>query len=134
MKLLGLKLVKLGEDLDFKSLIFLGDTKTAWLYQENNYKPVEEAQQFLKDQKVGKKFNGGLQIKTASLPVFIKHIGWLTRCNAALPYFHFVDERQNIVGYIHYSGDLRIDTLNENTDSIVKMWITKNNFLGAEVD
>jgi hypothetical protein len=112
-KALGTEVTKLAEALHTDTLLFLGDTETPWLYQDNDYKPVKEAQAYLIASKVGKRFNGALQVNTAELPTFIKHLAWLTRCNAALPCFYFIDERQTIVGSICQYGNLHLDTLNE---------------------
>ncbi len=88
VKALGIELKKLTKALHADTLIFLGDTETPWLYQENDYKHVKEAQQYLSEKTIGKRFNGALQVDTAELPTFTRHLAWLVRCNAALPYFH----------------------------------------------
>jgi hypothetical protein len=126
VKTLGIELTKLTEAFHSKILIFLGDTETPWLYQDNEYKPVKEAQEYLTDNKVGKRFNGALEVDTAELPIFTKHLAWLTRCNAALPYFHFTDQRQNIVGSICKYGNLHLDTLNEQADKTLKSFVVKS--------
>jgi len=125
---LGVELTRLTKALHGDTLIFLGDTKTPWLYQNNDYKPVKEAQEYLADKKIGKRFNGALQVDTAELPTFIKHLAWLTRCNAALPYFHFIDKRQNVVGSICKYGNLHLDTLNEQADKILQSFVDSSKF------
>ena len=32
--------------------------------------------------------------------------------------FDLMDKGQNLIGYIYYSGDLRVDTLNKKTDKL----------------
>jgi len=128
IKLLGGKLAKLLDAFGFETLIFLGDTDTAWLFQDSNYKPVKKALNFLKDNKVGKRFNGALQVDKKNLPTFITHLSWLSRCNAALPYFYFTDTGQNIIGTICQYGNLHIDTVNKETDVIFKDLIAKSQF------
>jgi len=128
VKALGIEVTKLAKALHADTLIFLGDTETPWLYQDNDYKPVKEAQEYLIDRKVGKQFNGALQVNTAEMPTFIKHLAWLTRCNAALPYFHFIDKGQNIVGSICKYGNLHLDTLNEQADKTFKQLVDSSKF------
>ena len=106
-------LVKLTELMGYNHLIFLGDYKTAWRYQNNEYKPVQDALAYLVANKVGKRFNGALQVIKAELPVFIRHIFWLTRCNASLPYFHFSDLDQSIMGMVCKHGNIHLSILDE---------------------
>jgi hypothetical protein len=128
VKVLGMELTELKEALLAETLIFLGDTETPWLYQDNDYKSVKEAQQYLTANKIGKGFNGALQVDTAELPTFIKHLSWLIRCNAALPCFHFTDPGQNIVGSICQYGNVHLDTLNEWADKTLKSFIESSKF------
>jgi len=125
---LGIELTRLIRAFHADTLIFLGDTKTPWLYQSNDYKPVKEAQEYLTAKKIGKRFNGALQVDTVELLMFIKHLAWLTRCNAALPYFHFIDNGQNMIGSICKYGNLHLDTLNEQADKIFKSYIDSSKF------
>lgn len=128
VKVLGIEVTKLAKALQADTLIFLGDTEIPWLYQHNDYKPAKEAQEYLTGKKVGKRFNGALQVDTSELPTFIKHLGWLTRCNAALPYFHFIDKGQNIVGSICKYGNLHLDTLNGHADKTFKQSVGSSQF------
>src|SRR5947207_1764242 len=43
---LGKELTRLTKAFNADALIILGDTETPWLYQNNNYKPVKEAQEY----------------------------------------------------------------------------------------
>lgn len=123
IKVLATELSRWTKEIGSDTLIFLGDTQLAWLNQENDYKPAKEAQQYLRDNKIGKRFNGAIQVSISELTTFIKHLSWLTRCNAALPYFHFTDEGQNIIGHICKEGNLHLDTLNEKTDQQLRTFI-----------
>lgn len=77
-KLLGIELTKLSKQLGWDTLLFLGDTELGWLHQENDYKPAQAAQLYLRDNKVGKRFNGALQIHNTEMATFIRHLAWLT--------------------------------------------------------
>ena len=128
VKTLGIELAKLIKALHADTLVFLGDIETPWLHQSNEYKPVNEAQLYLAANKIGKRFNGALQVDTLELPVFIKHLSWLVRCNATLPYFHFIDEQQNIVGSICQYGNLHLETLNKQADKSLKTFLNYSKF------
>ena len=128
VKQLGIELTKLIKEPGYDDLIFLGDTELAWLNQNNDYKPAKEAQQYLTENKIGKRFNGALQVDRSALATFIKHLSWLIRCNASLPYFYFIDKGQNVIGNICKYGNLHIDILNKATDKLVKRSIVKSNF------
>lgn len=128
VKALGIEVTKFAKALKADTLIFLGDTETPWLYQHNDYKPAREAQEYLTNKKIGKRFNGALQVDTSELPTFTKHLAWLTRCNAALPYFHFIDKGQSIIGSICKYGNLHLDTLNKQADKILKSFVDSSKF------
>jgi hypothetical protein len=128
VKALGIEITRLIKAIDGDRLIFLGDTETPWLYQYNDYKPTKEAQEYLRANKVGNRFSGAIQVDTSELPTFIKHLAWLTRCNATLPYFHFVDSEQNILGNICKYGNLHLDTLNENSNKLVRIFLADSKF------
>jgi len=128
VKLLASQLKILLSELDIDTLTFLGDTDTPWRYQKNDYKPAKEALLFLEENRIGKKFNGALQIDTTSLNPFIKHLFWLTRCNATLAYIHFIDNRQHLVGHICKYGIIHLHSLNKNTNALLKKAFDKTSF------
>jgi hypothetical protein len=125
---LGVELNKLALTLSAGEFIFLGDTETPWLYQQNDFRPVKEALQYLAANKVGKRFNGALQVPTPELPEFIKQLAWLTRCNAALPDFHFTDQGKNILGNICKYGNLHLNSLNEQMDKRLQSFVESSRF------
>ena len=127
VKQLALQVLKLTTELGSDKLAFLGDTGLPWLSQDNDYKPAKEAQQYLLENKVGKRFNGALEVDRSELINFIKHLSWLTRCNASLPYIYFTDPGQNFLGHFCKYGNLHISTLNEKTDDLLKIIIDKAN-------
>ena len=128
IKLLGTEISDLTTRLGFDKLIFLGDIITPWLYRDHNFKQAKEGLQFLVDNKIGKRFNGALQVGTDQLPTFIKHLSWLVRTNAILPYVHFIDPGQNVIGTICKYGNLHIYTVNKKADKPLKELIDKSKF------
>jgi hypothetical protein len=127
-KALAKELLKVVNGLRIDSLIFLGDYKTAWLYQENNYKPVKAALEYLSDNNVGKRFDGGLEVYTSELPDFLVHLFWLQRCNAALPDFYFMNTDQQFVGHICKYGNLHLDIIDAAIVFSVTDAISKTEF------
>lgn len=128
IKLLGRELVSLANILGFDNFIFLGDTDIAWLRRLNTDATCHEALQYLVDHKVGKRFNGALQVDKKEIPTFIKNLAWLVRTNGILPYVHFIDPEQNFVANICQYGNLHISTKNKAVDKSFKNAIAKCSF------
>jgi len=127
-KLLGAEITSLTKDLGYDHLIFLGDIDISWLRRLNTYESFQEALQYLVDNKIGKRFNGALQVDTDELPIFIKHLSWLVRTNGVLQYVHFTDPGQNIVADICQYGNLHISPTTKAVDKRFKDIIAKSKF------
>lgn len=128
VKLAGTELVNLTKGLGSDSLIFLGDINISWLQRFNTYTNFQESLQYLADNKIGKRFNGALQVDTTELPVFIKHLAWLVRTNGILPYIHFIDPGQTIIGTICQYGNLHFSTKNKKADRVFHELISYSKF------
>jgi hypothetical protein len=128
-KNLSVEFSKLIEAMGMDRLIFLGDSKRAWRYQDNPYLPVQQALAYLEDKGVGKRFDGGLAVDINQLPVFLTHFFWLVRCNAALPYFHFMDPGQHFVGHICQYGNVYISILASALDPLFREAVGKTQFV-----
>lgn len=99
-KLLGTQIGYLVKNLGYDHLVFLGDINIAWLKRLDTYESFQEALQYLADNKIGKRFNGALQVDIDEIQTFIKNLSWLVRTNGIVQYVHFTDPGQNIVGEI----------------------------------
>lgn len=132
LTILGKEMEHLAQALQSDKLIFLGEFNTPWFRQNNEYRPVKRALDYLVSCNVGKRFDGALQVETGELPVFVRHFGWLVRCNAALPYFHFIDAGQNIVGHICKYGSLHLDPLNATTDNIIRSFVESSRLIAGD--
>ena len=128
LTLLGTQLVSLANNLGYDNFIFLGDEDIAWLRRLNTNENFQEALQYLVDNKIGKRFNGALQVDITGIPTFIKHLAWLVRTNGILPHVHFIDTGQHIVGNICQYGNLHISTKNKTADKKFKDVISKSSF------
>jgi hypothetical protein len=129
IKLLGTQIVSLVKNLGYDNLIFLGDEDIAWLKRFKTYPNFQEALQYLLDNKIGKHFNGALQVDTTEIPTFIKHLAWLVRTNGILPYVHFIDPGQNIIGDICQYGNLHISPKTKTADKHFKEVVAKSKFV-----
>jgi hypothetical protein len=118
----------LSQALNYKELNFLGDTKTPWLYQDNDYKPVRQGIKYFKENKLDGLFIGGINVSLNELFDFIKHLFWLVRCNSIVNYVHFSDPGFNFIGSVCQYGNLHFYTLNEETDMVFNNKVDRSGF------
>ena len=128
VRILGLQLTSLIKNLGFDKLIFLGDIDIAWLKREHDYKPAKDALQYLKDNNIGKRFSGALEVQAIELPTFILHLAWMVRTNAILPYVYFIDPGQNFIGNICQYGNVHVSMLNNEFDKSFRDQMAKTRF------
>jgi hypothetical protein len=131
-KILATEITLLFKKLNIDKLVFLGDTKYPWISklsaERTDYKPLINSLTYLTENKIGRRFNGAIEVDILELFVFIQHFYIMTRCDASFAYFHFMDKDQNLIGHIHYSGELRIDTLNKKADNLFLKTIRTTKF------
>jgi hypothetical protein len=123
---LGKELIKFIDYLSIKDLIFLGDSSIEWLFQNNDFNKIQKAFTYLRENKIGKTFNGGLIVNMAELPLFFKHLFWLGRCNSAFPLVYFMDHEQSFVANICKYGNLHLSLLNADLENPVNIFLTQN--------
>ena len=136
-KILATEITSLFERLNIFKLVFLGDTKRTWISklsaERDDYKPLINAISYLKENKIGRRFNGAIEVDISELFDFIQHFYIMTKCDGSLPYFHFMDKGQNLIGYIHYTGEVRIDTLNKKTNCLFLKTIKTTKFQDQKI-
>jgi len=125
---LGKEVRDILNDLGINYLVFLGDENIPWRYRDSDYKPAKAALNYLKDNKIGKKFKGALRVEIGTIPTFIKHLSWLTRTNTVLPYIYFTNPEHNIVGHICQYGNLHLHLLNEEAEISIMSNIVDSKF------
>ncbi|MDX1937837.1 MAG: hypothetical protein SFU21_12015 [Flavihumibacter sp.] len=134
-KKIAAETVKLYKELGINELTFLCDYDTSWITKNSkhrtDYKQLVKAVKYLRDNKVSLKFNGGIVIEITYLREFLEHLYILTMCDPFFSYYHFLDDKENFIGYIHYDGELRIDTLNKRADEQFLKAIKKTTFKDA---
>lgn len=135
---LATEITKLFKNLSFENLIFFGDYNRSWIskYTEerNDSKSLLEALNYFKKYKVGNRFKGAIKVNLEELPQFIKHFYTITVCDGGFAYYHFMDEEQNLLGFIHYSGEVQFNTLNDKINKLFLEEITKTKFLDADIE
>lgn len=131
-KKIAAQTTQLFKELGVDNLTFLCDYGSTWITKNsknrNDYKQLSNAINYLRDNKVGLKFNGAIVLNISQLDEFLQHFFILTRCDASFSYYHFIDDEENYIGYIHWDGELRIDTLNENANKKFLTAIKRTNF------
>lgn len=106
-------LEKIRIELKESDLIVLGIQNTPWLYQDNEYLPVKNALNYLK-QKIDNKFCGGFLLNKDDIQEFIPHFFWLIRCNASLPYFYMSFPKSKTVITLCKYGVLHFEFYDKN--------------------
>lgn len=129
---LSKELRNLMTSLGIEYLVFLGDTDQQWLskraLERKDYVPFAIAVRYFLQQQIDPAFNGGVKVSADDLEIFLNHFYTFVRCDASLPYFHFIDNNQQILGTIHYSGQIRIDRFNEHADQAFEKRISNTAF------
>lgn len=135
-KKLASQIVLLTENLNIHKLIFLGRMNKPWISKftesRKDYKPLMKAVEYFKKHKIEKRFNGGVKVENKELKNFIKNFYVVTRCDGGFFDFNFMDENENYLFYIHYSGELKVLILNENANEEFLKKIKETNFIDSE--
>ena len=130
--ILSEQITKLYKNLDSNYLIFLCDYNRFWVSkftaERNDSLALSKAVEYFAMHKIGGRFNGAVKVDIAELPEFLKHYYVITRCDGDFAYYHFLDENQNLLGFIHFSGDVRFDVLNENFEPLFLSELHKTSF------
>jgi hypothetical protein len=131
-KVLKTEFTKLIEVCGFESLVFLGDKTIPWITKlsskRTDYVSIMKAVKYFEENKLGEKFNGGVQVSISDLPEFVKHFYCITRTDASFHGFNFSDPDQNLLGFIHHGGEVLFQTLNFEFDKKFAKAIKKTAF------
>jgi hypothetical protein len=130
-KTLSTEITKLYRSLEVENLTFFCDYNRNWISkfteQRKDYKPLMKSVEYFEKNKINKRFNGAVKVNLEELEEFIKHFYVITKCDSEFAYYHFTDEKENILGHIHYSGEVCFDILNEKMEKVLleKLAMTK---------
>jgi hypothetical protein len=116
-------------------LIFLGDTEQSWIsklaLEKSDYRAFIDAVIYFKLIGADTSFNGAFSVPKAELLLFLIHFYTLVRCDASLPYFHFIDGKTQYLGTLHYSGQIRVDSFSEEAEKRLVDSISHSQFISA---
>lgn len=131
-RLLAQELEKLFAGLGIDQLIFLGDTEQSWIsklaLERNEFKAFSDAVKYFLAIGADTAFNGAFSVAKSEFRTFLANFYILVQCDASLPYFHFIDDKKQYLGTIHYSGQVRIDSFNENAADILMKNLAMTHF------
>ena len=126
----------LTKSLNIDKLIFLGAINKPWISKltesRKDFKPLIKAVEYFKSHKIEKKFNGGVKVENKELENFIKNFQIITECDGGFFDFNFIDENENYLFYIHYSGELKVLVLNENANTNFLKSVNQTKFIDSE--
>lgn len=132
------EITNLLKKLEIKELIFLSERNKPWISKFTasrvNFEPLIKTIAYFKTNKIYKKFNGGVKIKKNDFEEFILNFYTITECDGVFFDYNFTDENQNFIFYIHYSGEIKIHTLNKKTDEKFLKIIAETKFIDSMRD
>lgn len=135
-KKLSNEIASLTKKLNIEKLIFFGEMNKPWISKftesRKDYKPLIKAIEYFKNHKIEKRFNGGVNVGNSELEKFISNFYIITKCDGGFFDFNFIDENENYIFYIHYSGELKVLVLNEKANELFLSKVTETNFIDSE--
>ena len=97
--------------------IFLLDYTTPWLYQENDFEPIQAAYNYFNSIGIEKEFVGGSECSGNELKTFLSHLFWLVRCNVSSPECFFSGENTQFVMNICKHGIIHLEFYSEEENT-----------------
>ena len=129
------ELIKLIGSLNIDELVFLDEINKPWISKftakRNDNKKLIKALDYFKSKKIWGKFNGGVKVNKDKLNEFLLNFYVLTCCDSSFFFFNIIDEKQNIIFYIHYSGEISVTTLNQKINSEFLSKIKNTTFIDS---
>lgn len=127
--------IKLIKNLEIENLIILGEMNKPWISKltskSKDYKPLFKSLEYFKSQKITTKFNGALELHIDDLETFFPHFYTITRCDGGFFDYRMIDKNQNIIFYLHYTGEIKIMILNKKFEKKVLKEIKKTDFIDS---
>ena len=134
-KILISELIKLIKLLEFNAFIFIDAKNKSWISKQTekrkDFKSLIKTVEYFKSQKIDTKFNGGIEIQFEKLKDFLPHFYRITEADSGFFDYYFTDLNQNLIFYIHYSGEIKILSLNEKINKKLLKVIKKTKFIDS---
>lgn len=128
-----IEIINLIENLAFKKMIFMNGSNLKWIskYTKNrkDYKPLLKTLEYFKSLNVAENFNGALKVNFDELHNFLKNYYKITQFDGGFLHYHFMDNKENMLFYLHYSGEIQIITLNKKYDIKFRDLIKNTKFI-----
>jgi len=127
------EIVSLIERLNINHLIFFGKSNKPWIsnYTASRKDSIKliNAVEYFRSHKIEKKFNGGVKVGIKDLYKFLQNFITIIESDSGFYDFNFIDEDENYLFYIHYSGELKLESLNENSNIDFLKYINESQFI-----
>ena len=128
-------LVSFFNILKLETFVFMCDENKPWISKftskRTDSKALTKALDYFKAGKVRTKFNGGLLVHTFEFTEFLTHFFMLVRCDGGFSYYHFIDDKNDFVFSLLYSGELNVMTLNKKANKRLHSLLSDTNFSDA---
>ena len=136
--ILSNEITSLFKELKIDNTIFLGEINKPWVSKltesRKDFKLLTKAIEYFKNNKIENRFNGGVKVNFENLEEFIYNFYIITECDGGFFDFNFMDENENYIFHIHYSGELKIITLNEKSNDIFLKKVSKTKFFDSMME
>jgi len=121
--------------LGVEKLVVFGQINKPWISgftrERNDLKSLTKAIEYFTSISIKKKFNGALELYTKEIDTFISNFYTLTACDSGFSDYYIIDVDQTILFHIHYSGEIKILTLNKDIQKKLSSHIAKTKFIDA---
>ncbi len=132
MKRLSFEITRLVIACKIERLIFLSDKDGRWVTKlssnRTDYPPLIKAVAFFEKNKLGKNFNGGIEVAVEGLAEFLQHYYCVTRCDGSFHSGYFSNPAQSFIGGIHYSGEVQICVLKKKFLPVMEKALRQTKF------
>ena len=132
------EIVQLIKNLGVKNVIFLGQINKPWISRSTanrkDFKPLLKVLDYFKSHKIEKKFNGGVMVGIKELEKFVSNLYVITKCDGGFFDFHFTDENQSFIFHIHYSGEIKVFTLSEESNDYFLDKVRETKFIDSMLE
>ena len=102
----------LAKGFGYEHLLFVPNDDVPWIQYTGGSEILLEAMNFLIKNNVDQGFDGGLEVSTKILPVFLKHTMNMVYYHNDIPTINFTDEQQNFMCSVCGNGNVHVDILN----------------------
>ncbi|MBN9292854.1 MAG: hypothetical protein J0G96_02605 [Flavobacteriia bacterium] len=127
--------IKLLKLLGFGSFIFFVATNKPWISKKTqkrkDFDPLTKAIKYFESLKIDNKFNGGIEIGFQKLKEFLPNFYTMTECDGGFFDVYFSNIKQDIIFYLHYSGEIKILPLNEKNNTKFLKAVKQTRFIDS---